>query len=185
MSTSAAAGNGAAAAAGKGASMAGGSAPAPSGPFSCGPTSTKSPAELYAAAATAFLPKDDKNVAPCAFGPCHNTNKMIAKLAFAPGGSLVDAVVNKPACEAPNLKLVDPSGGDKALANSYLYLKLAAPVDGSANLVPDPAWGSPMNCGQPMDFGARMPVGSGEMGVGDEKLAIMKEWICAGAPGPM
>jgi hypothetical protein len=30
-----------------------------------------------------------------------------------------------------------------------------------------------------------MPVGAGDMGVGEEKLAIMREWICAGAPGPM
>jgi hypothetical protein len=33
-------------------------------------------------------------------------------------------------------------------------------------------------------FGVRMPVSSGADGVGDAKLAIIREWICAGAPGP-
>lgn len=121
---------------------------------------------------------------PCAFGSCHNASKKAAQLSLVVGTNLAE-LVGKPSCESPNLKLVEAGGGDAALAKSWLYQKLAAPVDGSAALVPDPAWGTPGQCGQMGDFGMRMPLAGGAEGVGEAKLNAMKEWICAGAPGAM
>ncbi|HET8932937.1 MAG TPA: hypothetical protein VFN67_05840 [Polyangiales bacterium] len=156
----------------------------PAGPFACGPMSTKAPAEIYAAVAAAYLPTEASPMLPCAFGSCHNASKKAAQLQLTVGMNLAE-LVGKQSCESPNLKLVEAGGGDAALAKSWLYQKLAAPVDGSAALVPDPAWGMPGQCGQMGDFGMRMPISGGPDGVGEAKLAVMKEWICAGAPGPM
>lgn len=186
--SSATAGAGPAATAGSPAT-AGGAAGAPAGgaatgPFACGPKSTKAPAELYNAMAQAFLPQDMSSSLPCAFGSCHNMGKKAAMLVLGFGGNLTE-LVGKKSCEVPTMDLVSAQGGDAALKNSWLYNKLAAPVDGSASLIPDPAWGTPGQCGQMGDFGMRMPISGGADGVGDAKLAIAKEWICAGAPGPM
>lgn len=167
------------------AGAAGDAAAEPSGDFACGAASTKTPAELYDAAAMAFLPPSPDQMLPCAFGSCHNDKKHAASLVLQAGGNLQELLVDKPACEAPSLMLVDSSGGDAALAKSFLYLKLAAPVDGSANLIAQPEWGDSASCGQSDGFGVRMPQGGGVDGVGAEKIAIMREWICAGAPGPM
>ena len=172
-------------AAGAGAAAGGGATMMETGPFACGPKSTKTGPELYSAMAMAFLPQESNPNLPCAFGSCHNMGKKAAQLALPLGGNLIEALVNKPSCEAPNLKLVEPGGGDAALKKSWLYMKLAAPVDGNAALIPDPAWGTPGQCGQMEGFGARMPISSGADGVGEAKLAVAREWICAGAPGPM
>jgi hypothetical protein len=160
---------------------AGGPAPVATGPFACGPKSTKTPAEIYAAVTQAYVPQEASGMLPCAFGSCHNASKKAAQLALPFGASLAE-LVGKQSCEAPNLKLVEAGGGETALAKSWLYLKLAAPVDGSAALVPDATWGTPGQCGQSADFGMRMPISGGPEGVGEAKLAIMREWICAGAP---
>ena len=154
------------------------------GPFACGPKSTKAPAEIYAAAAAALVPTEANPMLPCAFGSCHNASKKAAQLSLVVGTNLAE-LVGKPSCESPNLKLVEPGGTDAALAKSWLYQKLAAPVDGSASLIADPAWGTPGSCGQMGDFGMRMPISGGADGVGEAKLAVIREWICAGAPGPM
>jgi hypothetical protein len=124
----------------------------------------------------------ENNMLPCAFGSCHNTGKKAAQLALPFGGNLAEITVGKPSCEVPAMPLVDASGGDAALKNSWLYHKLAGPVDGSANLIAEPSWGEPGSCGQMSGFGVRMPVSAGSDGVGEAKLAIIKEWICAGAP---
>jgi hypothetical protein len=123
---------------------------------------------------------------PCAFGSCHNSSKKVAGLELAFGGSLTD-LVGAPSCQAPNVKLVEPGGGSVALTKSWLYLKLAAPVDGSSALIPDPSWGMANNaCGQTTgEFGVRMPFSAGSDGIGPEKLAVIREWICAGAPPAM
>jgi hypothetical protein len=169
-------------AAGAAGGAAGGGAPSALGPdFTCGAPSGKAPAELYAAATMAFLPPDETKMLPCAFSSCHSSTKKAAQLNLAAGATLAD-LVGKVACEAPNLKLVDPSGGDAALSKSWIYLKIAAPVDASLNLMPDASWGTPGACGQMSGYGARMPISGGEDGVGPEKRAIMREWICAGAP---
>ena len=175
---------GAVAAAGASGAAAGGAAPTGmGGDLECGAPSTKAPAELYAAAAGALLPQMEGTSLPCAFGSCHNSSKKVAGLELVYGGSLT-ALVGAPSCQAPNLKLVEPGGGTAALTKSWLYLKLAAPVDGSAALIADPSWGTANNaCGQTTgDFGVRMPFSAGADGIGAEKLAVIREWICAGAP---
>lgn len=171
-------------AAGAAAPAAGAAAPEASGDFACGAPSTKAPAELSTAAAGVLLPAAEGMNGSCAFGSCHNASKKVAGLELSFGTSISE-LVGKPSCQAPNLKLVEPGGGDEALAKSWLYLKLAAPVDGSSALIPDPAWGMANNtCGQTTgDFGVRMPFSGGADGIGAAKLGIIREWICAGAPG--
>lgn len=186
MAGVAAGGSAAPNAAGSGAAAGGpAAAPAATGPFACPPASGKAPAEIYAAVAAAYVPQEMNAMLPCAFGSCHNSSKKAAQLSLVFGTNLAE-LVGKPSCESPNLKLVEPGGGDAALTKSWLYQKLAAPVDGSGSLITQPEWGAPGQCGQQGgDFGMRMPISGGPDGVGEAKLAVMKEWICAGAPGPM
>jgi hypothetical protein len=158
-----------------------GAAPVATGPFACGPKSARTNAELYAAVQAAYIPTDASPMLPCAFGSCHNASKKAAQLQLTVGTSLAE-LVGKPSCEVPAMSLVQGGGGDTALAKSWLYQKLAAPVDGSASLVVDPSWGTPGQCGQMGDFGMRMPLAGGAEGVGEAKLNAIKEWICAGAP---
>jgi hypothetical protein len=49
----------------------------------------------------------------------------------------------------------------------------------------DPTWGDPGNCGQDGDqaFGVRMPKGTTTT-LSADKLAKVRNWICAGAPAP-
>jgi hypothetical protein len=97
------------------------------------------------------------------------------------------ALVGKMSCEAPMIPLVDGSMGDAALNNSWLWIKLTAPTDASGNLVSNPAWGTPGSCGQtpPSGYGLRMPWGfAGTMYLGEANMAKIRNWICAGAPGP-
>jgi hypothetical protein len=99
------------------------------------------------------------------------------------------ALVGKMSCEAPMLPLVDGSMGDAALNNSWLWIKLTAPTDSSGNLVANPAWGpvGMTGCGQmpPSGYGLRMPWGfSGTTYLSDANMAKVRNWICAGAPGP-
>lgn len=133
-----------------------------------------------------LIPNMEAGTLPCAFSSCHNASKKVAGLDLSYGVNISD-LVGKQSCEASALKLVEPGGGNGALEKSWLYLKLAAPVDGSSALVADPSWGMPNNtCGQTGgDFGMRMPISGGSDGIGAEKLAIIREWICAGAPAGM
>jgi hypothetical protein len=161
------------------------SAPVATGPFSCGRRSTKSTAELYAAAASALLPQALGSMVPCAFGSCHNDGEKSAGLSLTFGLDL-SSLGMRSSCEAPNLTLIELGGGDASLRKSWLYLKLVAPIDGSAHLIPDVTWGSPKVCGQMREasYGVRMPLSSGADGIGEAKLAMIKEWICAGALSP-
>jgi hypothetical protein len=96
-------------------------------------------------------------------------------------------LVGKMSCEAPAIPLVDGSMGDAALNNSWLWIKLTAPTDSSGNLVSNTAWGTIGNCGQtpPGGYGLRMPWGfSGMTYLSDANMAKVRNWICAGAPGP-
>jgi hypothetical protein len=99
------------------------------------------------------------------------------------------ALVDKMSCEAPMIPLVSGSMGDAALNNSWLWIKLTAPTDSSGNLVSNPAWGAVgSGCGQtpPSGYGLRMPWGfSGTTYLSDANMAKVRNWICAGAPGPM
>jgi hypothetical protein len=148
---------------------------------------TTAPAMLHAAAATALFPPMPGANGGCAFSSCHNMSAKKASLVI--DGTMMDLnalLVGKPACEVPSLMLVDASGGDAALAKSWLWQKLAAPIDSSGNLTANPAWGTtPGNCGQmpSTGFGARMPAGSTEL-LAAPKLSAIKNWICAGAKGP-
>jgi hypothetical protein len=65
----------------------------------------------------------------------------------------------------PVVPLVASGGGDTALQNSWLWLKLVAPADASGVLTENAAWGTPgVSCnqmgGQP--YGVRMPWGTTE-----------------------
>jgi hypothetical protein len=119
----------------------------------------------------------------CAFSSCHDANAKKAMLILGDMAGDLNALLAKPSCEAPTFKLVDTSGGDAALAKSWLWIKLTAKTDGSStDLVPDPAWGTAATCGQPSGFGSRMPFGNPDP-LPDAQLNAIKDWICAGAPG--
>ena len=124
-------------------------------------------------------------MSPCAFGSCHTEKIKKGQLVLDLTVMDLKALVGKPSCEAPALKLVDASGGDAGLAKSWLWLKLVAKIDPSNILISDPSWGAPGACGQMsgQEYGVRMPYGSSEWE--ETKLAAVKAWICAGAPGPM
>ncbi|MET0391012.1 MAG: hypothetical protein ABW321_33885, partial [Polyangiales bacterium] len=166
----------------------GGAAPA----AGCGPASTLAPADLHAAAAKtllapAMMSADMPN--RCAFSSCHNTNRKVAMLDLGSAdGDLKALLVDRAACEAPNLKVVASGGGDDALNKSWLWIKLTGAIDASNDLtVPATAatdWGTPGSCGQmgASQYGARMPWGSANT-LPEAQLATVRDWICAGAPG--
>jgi hypothetical protein len=126
---------------------------------------------------------------PCGIGLCHGGMGQ-AKLVLSGAMDLKATLVGKAACEAPTLLLVDPQGGDAALANSWLWQKLTAPAVMTDALIVQPAWGTAAVCptngllgGMTSGFGDRMPYGS--LNTLDEpSLAKIRNWICAGAPGP-
>jgi hypothetical protein len=85
--------------------------------------------------------------------------------------------------------LVAAGGGEAALGNSWLWLKLVAPVDASGTLMPNASWGTAQtNCNQlapaMQPFGTRMPMSNTDLLLGETRLAAIRDWICAGAPGP-
>jgi hypothetical protein len=123
---------------------------------------------------------------PCGFSSCHMGSNARAHLDLLDAANLKTALVGKPACEAPNLPLVDGSGGDAALAKSYLWIKLTGAVDVSAAIVANPAWGTPgADCGQMgQPNGVRMPLTNTDMLLDEPRLSAIRNWICAGAPGP-
>jgi hypothetical protein len=155
------------------------------GGLSCATATMGAATTLHAAAAVALLPQPTNP--GCSFTSCHNANVKKANLILtAEPVNLRTQLVGKMACEVPALALVATTGGDAALANSWLWQKLTAPVDGSGDLLPKPEWGAGMTgCSQMSGsavFGARMPYG-GMLSM--EKLSAVRDWICAGAPGPM
>ena len=154
--------------------------------MSCGPASTAAPSALHMAAAMALLPTT--NQGPCAFGSCHDANSKKANLALtAMPFDLKMQTVGKPACEVPSIMLVDASGGNAALAKSWLWQKLVAPSDSSGGVTANPAWGTAADgCSQDpgQAFGARMPRSGTDTQLSMEKLTAIRDWICAGAPGP-
>jgi hypothetical protein len=143
---------------------------------------------LHATAAAAIVPATMTNKLPCAFSACHDGVQKKAGLNLdSPMTDLKATLVGKPSCEVPAISLVDGSGGDAALAKSWLWLKLTAPIDASAGLVADPTWGmGGAACGQDsgQPFGVRMPKAGGPEGLSEMRLSAVRDWICAGAPGP-
>lgn len=122
-------------------------------------------------------------MSPCGFSSCH-ANKAKGGLTLLDATDLRALLVDQPACEAPALSLVDGRGGDEALAQSFLWLKMTAKADDEGALLPDDRYGEPGSCGQRPDqpFGLLMPLGSEALE--EARLAPIREWICAGAPGP-
>ena len=148
----------------------------------CAGASTAPPAMLHAAAQAAL----GGMTASCGLSSSCHQGAGKAGLVLKDKTDMRMLMLNKMSCEAPNVPLVDGRGGETALNNSWLYLKLAAPLDASSNLMANTMWGTPGNCGQITvgSFGQRMPQGlSGTMTWQD--LQKIKDWICAGAPGPM
>jgi hypothetical protein len=94
-------------------------------------------------------------------------------------------LVGKAACEVPSYQLVVATGGDTALAKSWLWQKLTAPAGTDGQLVPKPEWGTAvLTCGQESAFGLRMPRSFSADLLTQSKLEAVRDWICAGAPGP-
>lgn len=155
--------------------------------LTCADADTTTPAAmLHANAAAAMFPPMPGMNGGCAFSSCHNMSAKKANLVL--DGSMTDLnalLVGKPSCEAPSLSLIDGSGGDAALAKSWLWQKLAAPIDASGNLTANPEWGMAGNCGQSSGagYGVRMPLGQTEL-LSAPKLNAIKSWICSGAKGP-
>lgn len=159
---------------------------APGGGLTCAGAKMGAPSALHMAAAMALLPV--ANQGPCAFGSCHDANAKKANLTLtAMPLDLKMQVVGKLACEVPTMMLVDASGGDMGLAKSWLWQKLAGPAESDGAMTPKPEWGTAASgCSQSSGqmFGARMPFSGTDTQLGMEKLGAVRDWICAGAPGP-
>jgi hypothetical protein len=153
--------------------------------LTCASAKKGMPAELHAAAAAALLPTATNK--GCAFSSCHDMSSMKAKLTLleAPN-DLRMQLVGKMSCEVPTLPLIDTSGGDAALAKSWLWQKLVAPAGSDGQLMPKSDWGTPTTtCGQEKEFGLRMPRSqTADPWTPTSKLQAVRDWICAGAPGP-
>lgn len=137
------------------------------------------PAELHAAAATVLTA-----TTPCGFSACHQGSRAKAGLRLGGVTDLRAYLVDKPACESSTLPLVKSGGGEGGLANSWLWVKLTSPVDAAGALPNDARFGAVTNCGQSGSepYGQLMPLGAGMLEEID--LAPIRNWICAGAPGP-
>jgi hypothetical protein len=143
------------------------------------------PAMLHAdAAAVLTVP-----MGTCNFSSCHNPPNGKSKLRLQDVADLNAALVGVMSCQAPTIPLVAAGGGDPALQNSWLWLKMTSPtVANDVALVPDPAWGpgGATGCDNPMPsqlFGVIMPKGATKP-VAENKLGPIRRWICGGAPGP-
>jgi hypothetical protein len=176
---------GGAAGGGAGMGMAGGGPPPVGVKPGCSAAAVgMAPAALHQGALDAIAATMGPKASCATSTSCHKNAK--AMLMLAGVTNLNMTMVGKASCEAPNVPLVDARGGDAALANSWLWIKLVAP-DTGGGIALNPAWGTPGPCGimMPGTAGSRMPMGQfGDAYVGDEQLAAIRNWICAGAPGP-
>jgi hypothetical protein len=153
-------------------------------PAGCEAAVAGTPADLHMAAAD-VLTVDGK----CSFdGTCHDGPNRSAGLDLFEAPDLNALLVDQAACETSVVPLVASGGSDTALQNSWLWLKLVAPADASGMIDTNPAWGAPnpacnQQSGQP--FGVRMPQGTTTGYTSEMRLGAIRNWICAGAPGPM
>ncbi len=176
------AGAGGAMAGAGGAGGAGGGAGSAAGGFAgCAAADTTAPPAMLHAAAAMVLTV----ASPCGFGSCH-AGQGKAGLVLLDAPDLRMAMVDKPACQVPTMPLVDDAGGDAGLTNSWLWLKLTAPADASGVITANANWGAGVNCGQMggQPVGLRMPWTNTDMPLEPARLAAVRNWICAGAPGP-
>lgn len=153
--------------------------PMMSGAEDCAKDSSADGAALHQAALDVLSP-----MTPCGFSSCHSSRTKAAGLTLLEAKDLRTLLVDKTACEAPELPLVDGSGGKAALARSWLWLKLTSDVDAQGALPDNASWGMAKSCGQSPDqpYGVLMPLESGMLE--EERLDAIRSWICAGAPGP-
>jgi hypothetical protein len=156
----------------------------PTVPVGCEAAVTGAPAALHAAAASVLTTQGK-----CSFaGTCHDGPTRTAGLILLAATNLDTLLVDQPSCIAPTVPLVKSGGGEAALQGSWLWLKLVASADASGVLDQNAAWGAPVaTCNQKGDqpYGVRMPYGtSGSSFASPERLAPIRDWICAGAPGP-
>ena len=142
----------------------------------CEAAMTGTPAELHAAALMALR-------ASCgSSGSCHDGDRGNQGMLGILEGANLNTLLVKAACQAPAMKLVSSDSGNAALDASYLWQKITAPVDRSMLLIAKPEWGASATCGQPTGFGERMPWGG--LPFPESRLTAVRNWICAGAPGP-
>jgi hypothetical protein len=183
------AGNGTSAGSGGAAGMAGGTGGTGGEAPGCAAADTSgAPSALHAAAAailTTASPCNTDQACPCGSSSCHG-GRGKANLVLVGAMDLNTALVGKTSCQALALPVVAPGGGDAALNGSWLWLKLVAPVDGSGVIAADASWGEPQVCNQmpAMPYGYRMPLSNTDMPLSEARLAPIRNWICAGAPGP-
>jgi hypothetical protein len=154
-------------------------------PLKCEPPSaTVTPAMLHAdAAAILTTPMGGT----CNFSSCHIPPNGKAKLTLA-GVANLATLVGVPSCQVPTIPLVAAGGGDAALQNSWLWLKLTAPtVANDVALVANPTWGAgavaDCEATPAMPFGVIMPK-TATKPLDENKLGPIRRWICGGAPGP-
>ena len=116
---------------------------------------------------------------------CHQGMHGKAMLTLLGQTDLKTLLVGKMSCEVPTIPLVDAAGNAAGLSHSWLWIKLTHPSSSSMELVPDPTWGMAGNCGQqtPGSFGFHMPWGLPASSMWPD-LNKVRDWICAGAPGP-
>lgn len=130
---------------------------------------------------SAVLGTSSTQQSSCSVASCHGAG--VADLQLSAGVDLIAETVNVPACEAPELMLVEPGNPER----SWLYIKLAGEITDptSGELVVQPSWGEPStDCPNAPGFGKRMPRVS-PFELEQEKLSIVYDWIKGGAPGPM
>jgi hypothetical protein len=135
----------------------------------------------YAAVSAILGGPEQSGSGSCAFvSSCHGgTGPGKANLNFKEGADLIETLVNVPACENDSMMRVKP--GDPE--HSWIWIKLTAEADPNTGMI-SPG-GTPSKCtGVSTGFGTRMPQVSGFAKLSDDKLAIVKAWIEAGAPGP-
>ena len=116
---------------------------------------------------------------------CHQGSGK-AKLVLKDMPNMRTLLVDKKSCEAPNIPLVDSTGNAKALANSWLWIKLTGPLSSAGDVMGNAAtFGMPGTCDQASfgTYGIRMPFGYGATMTYPDANKI-RDWICAGAPGP-
>jgi hypothetical protein len=168
-------------------SSAGTSGSASNGELTCAGAAKDTPAALHASAVLALLPTATNK--SCAFTSCHDMSSHKAGLTLLEmPNDLRMQIVGKTSCEAPTYQLIDTSGGDTALEKSWLWQKLTAPAGSNGVIEPKSEWGTPVTtCGQASEgmFGLRMPWSNTDMSLTPRsKLEAIRDWICAGAPGP-
>jgi hypothetical protein len=144
---------------------------------------TTTPAMLHADASSVLtIP-----MGSCNFSSCHNPPNPKAMLLLQGVTDLNAQLVGKASCEAPTVPVVAAGGGDTALQNSWLWLKLTAPTDpNDGSIMANPAWGAGGLCGNTATkpFGGIMPYNATTR-LSEYRLGKIRRWICGGAPGPL